>query len=508
MYNTSKRKYTRSIPGLMLVLWITGYALLPNCHAKSFLNYGQHVNPREPSTTQSPSTTSAPEMRDIVIGPCRWVTGRKCPDHDIRFYLYTRRNPVDRQCLVIDETLDKSNLTNSNFNPRSPTKIIIHGYNADMFMNSLQRLRQEYLMRDEYNIIYVDWAILAPGPCYLSAVHNTKHVGACVAQLVERILEMGSSDMHVIGFSLGAQLANYIARNLGSFQLPRITGLDPAMPLFITAGVNDKLDPSDATFVDVMHTNAFVQGKIERCGHADFYMNGGIMQPGCNKGGSNPFACSHQRSVEYFQESIRSRKGFWGWACSSYISYLLGMCPPTNYLLEAGEDIKPNTKGMFLVETNDTAPYALGKWTDLPILGKPASKNAPITITAPPTVTFQDPLLRQIDKWNKLDMNFNNIERPPMEFSQSSTDEDWTYFSVAVTRDITNNNGYVRNSVEDDQSEEKAEKGHDTAVEWQEYRRNLTNGHIEDDIFKVPHIVREEPEKKNSSRQPRLNEIN
>lgn len=77
-------------------------------------------------------------------------------------------------------------------------------------------------------------------------------------------------------------MPNYIARNLSSFMLPRITGLDPAMPLFITSGKADKLDPSDASYVDVIHTNALVQGKMERCGHADFYMNGGIMQPGCN----------------------------------------------------------------------------------------------------------------------------------------------------------------------------------------------------------------------------------
>lgn len=53
------------------------------------------------------------------------------------------------------------------------------------------------------------------------------------------------------------------------------------MPLFITASNDDKLDSSDAVYVDIIHTNAMVQGKLERCGHADFYMNGGIMQPGC-----------------------------------------------------------------------------------------------------------------------------------------------------------------------------------------------------------------------------------
>lgn len=51
--------------------------------------------------------------------------------------------------------------------------------------------------------------------------------------------------------------------------------------MFITASAKDKLDESDAEFVDVIHSNALVQGQVERCGHADFYMNGGILQPGC-----------------------------------------------------------------------------------------------------------------------------------------------------------------------------------------------------------------------------------
>lgn len=56
----------------------------------------------------------------------------------------------------------------------------------------------------------------------------------------------------------------------------KITALDPALPLFINAAPADKLDATDAEFVDVYHSNAFVQGQIERCGTVDFYMNGGI----------------------------------------------------------------------------------------------------------------------------------------------------------------------------------------------------------------------------------------
>lgn len=83
----------------------------------------------------------------------------------------------------------------------------------------------EYLQRSEYNLIYVDWSDLAPSPCYLSAVHNIKHTGACIAELVERILDLGTDDIHLIGFSLGAQVTNFVALNLKSFKIPRITGL-------------------------------------------------------------------------------------------------------------------------------------------------------------------------------------------------------------------------------------------------------------------------------------------
>lgn len=83
---------------------------------------------------------------------------------------------------------------------------------------------KEYLAKGDYNVFYVDWSTLALGPCYINAVHNIQHTGACVAQLVERIRDMNTSDIHIIGFSLGAHIANHIANNLEDFILPRITG--------------------------------------------------------------------------------------------------------------------------------------------------------------------------------------------------------------------------------------------------------------------------------------------
>ena len=58
-------------------------------------------------------------------------------------------------------------------------------------------------------------------------------------------------------------------------------GLDPALPFFATARQHWKLDLTDADFVDVIHTNAGIFGKIETCGHVDFYINNGQSQPSC-----------------------------------------------------------------------------------------------------------------------------------------------------------------------------------------------------------------------------------
>ncbi|EDW11506.1 pancreatic lipase-related protein 2 [Drosophila mojavensis] len=450
------------------------------CQGGSVFDFVTQSAPQLDEVTTKPVTS-----RDITIGPCKWAIGRSCPDPDVKYYIYTRQNVMDRQNLHIGESAEQSNLTNSNFNPRNPTKILIHGYNSDMFLSPLQQMRDEYLAKGDYNIIYVDWSVLAPGPCYISAVHNTRQTGACTAQLIERLVEMNNTDIHIIGFSLGAQVPNYIARNLKSFQLPRITGLDPAMPLFITAGLNDKLDPSDAAFVDVIHTNALVQGKLERCGHADFYMNGGISQPGCSgPQWMNSFACSHQRANAYYLESIRSPKGFWGWACSSYIFYLLGMCPPTNYLLEAGDNVRPGTRGMFLIDTNDTSPYALGKWTDLPTLGVKRPRTPPLPQRIP--MQAVDPLLQHIDPFGKLAYNFNNLPSTP---DTHDLYEHWTSYSPPQIGESESDDSIEEQDVgSGDFAEVPDDRQLRNPLNWWDYRRNLTYGYIDNDIFSTPNV--------------------
>lgn len=73
---------------------------------------------------------------------------------------------------------------------------------------------------------------------------------------------------------------NFIS--FSSFSIPfNSTGLDPAGPLFSATDPAVRLDPTDAQFVDVIHTDANRWGTFQALGHIDFYPNGGLDQLGC-----------------------------------------------------------------------------------------------------------------------------------------------------------------------------------------------------------------------------------
>ena len=65
-----------------------------------------------------------------------------------------------------------------------------------------------------------------------------------------------------------------------------LAALDPAGPLFDDTDIKAGLNPSCANYVDVLHTMGkkgvlLDFGTLRPLGHADFYPNGGTVQPGC-----------------------------------------------------------------------------------------------------------------------------------------------------------------------------------------------------------------------------------
>lgn len=82
-------------------------------------------------------------------------------------------------------------------------------------------------------------------------------------------------------YSVGAHIAGLTSNFIKSGKLGRITGLDPTIIFYMSNNRSRDLDPTDAHFVDIIHTAAGILGQWGPSGHADFYVNGGTSQPGC-----------------------------------------------------------------------------------------------------------------------------------------------------------------------------------------------------------------------------------
>ncbi|NXO59377.1 LIPR3 protein, partial [Aramus guarauna] len=139
---------------------------------------------------------------------------------------------------------------------------------------------------ENINCIAVDWQDGAKGT-YIRAVNNIRVTGAEIAYFIktlQKISRYSPCKIHLIGHSLGAHTAGEAGRSIPGIR--RITGLDPAGPCFEGTPPEVRLDPTDANFVDVIHSNAahfpaIGLGMYNTTGHLDFYPNGGTMMPGC-----------------------------------------------------------------------------------------------------------------------------------------------------------------------------------------------------------------------------------
>ncbi|XP_024081426.1 phospholipase A1 member A-like [Cimex lectularius] len=292
---------------------------------------------------------------ELQKGPCVVQYNEPCySNKKIKFFLYTKSGQLKPQ---------RINLRNSaqieGYDSAVPFKVLIHGFSSTSF---LEGVLSEYLLTNVSNVLLVDWQLLANRPCYLTAVVNTWQVGKCTAIAIHHLAPTGH--IHIVGFSLGAHVAGYTSNFLNEHfgrKVNRITGLDPALPFFATPINELKLDPYDADFVDVIHTSMGVYGKLEPCGTQDFYVTRSPIQPGCANH-TNPSLCSHWRAAQLFAESIRTKIGFLAKPCSNFWTYLSGYCTfdSSPNRTPMGEHVDLSASGVFIINTNDVSPYALG----------------------------------------------------------------------------------------------------------------------------------------------------
>ncbi|CAG0896331.1 unnamed protein product [Darwinula stevensoni] len=254
---------------------------------------------------------------------------------------------VPRTHLRTNET---RRLEESPFDSRQPVVLLTHGFLEHGRKAWLLDITRELLKLKDLNVIVLSW-LGGSGPPYTQAAANTRLVGVMAAHFLAFLArEAGTrmEEVHVVGHSLGSHLASYIGssvKDMGLGKLGRITGLDPAQVHFEDADPRVRLDPEDALFVDVIHTDAAPVaaggwGILQPLGHVDFYPNSGARMPGCESslpevvsvsdsvtdGLIRFLVCNHVRAIDYFTESINSQCPFLAHQCSDWVEFTQGGC--------------------------------------------------------------------------------------------------------------------------------------------------------------------------------------
>ncbi|XP_054152604.1 pancreatic triacylglycerol lipase-like [Oppia nitens] len=243
---------------------------------------------------------------------------------DTQFLLYTRDNQLFPAFIRLG---DQQAVRGSKFVAKKPTKFVIHGFVDNILLGQwMHQLKDELLKREDCNVFLVDWKGGNGWP-YEQAVANTRVVGPVLGLFIndlKTIYGLNTGDVYIIGHSLGAHIAGYAGQQLNG-TIGRITGLDPAGPDFrgLTNIPAVKLDPTDAKFVDAIHSDANPSnvdsgyGNYDTSGHLDFYPNGGYNQPGCSiqrftsfltggpiEGVRRLVFCNHMRSIDFYMASL------------------------------------------------------------------------------------------------------------------------------------------------------------------------------------------------------------
>lgn len=263
-----------------------------------------------------------------------------------KFTLFNKLHP--------EGTVINASVLSDKFVPSFKTKFITHGFVHNDIKQWVFDMRKAMIRAEDVNVITVDWS-KGNGLPYTQATANTQVVGREIAKLINSLCEKTSivaEDFHLIGHSLGAHVSGYAGERLKSFyskNLGRITGLDTAGPYFENTDPIVRLDPTDAKFVDAIHTDGEATIKLglglyQMVGDVGFYPNGGMQQPGCPvtsgkllnaifslatldyESVENGVACSHSASFHFFIDSIKNKCKYTAYPCNSKEDFEKGVC--------------------------------------------------------------------------------------------------------------------------------------------------------------------------------------
>ncbi|CAH1118944.1 unnamed protein product [Phaedon cochleariae] len=217
----------------------------------------------------------------------------------VSFTLYTREHPEGIKVESLEDVAD-------GFNATRKTKFITHGWMSSGSSETCMNIKEGFLNRSDVNVFIMDWSLVADVIVYPVPAAATRPISVYLAEFVNYLIEyvgVDPIDVHFVGHSLGAHISGFAGRQIRAGKIGRITGLDPALPLF-DSNPEERINHNDSHFVDIIHTCAGFLGIEDAIGHADFYPNGGTApQPGCSYFDLTE-SCSHGKSWKLFAKSI------------------------------------------------------------------------------------------------------------------------------------------------------------------------------------------------------------
>lgn len=241
----------------------------------------------------------------------------------ISFTLYTQKNSKNGEVLNLN---DVNSVRKSNWNANRETILVTHGWNSNGQSESCTLVRDAFLKVRDCNVIVVDWSKIADHKDYIAVAKNVPRVASHVASFVNFMRTsagLRTSNLKIIGHSLGAHVAGLCAREVGKLsRVAEVVALDPAKPLFENKSAGERVDVSDAQNVQAIHTCAGYLGMDISIGTSDFFANDGRHQPGC--GDDLLGSCAHGRSYQYFSQSVMNPKAFHGVANNGATAYMGG----------------------------------------------------------------------------------------------------------------------------------------------------------------------------------------
>ncbi|KAJ8916044.1 hypothetical protein NQ315_010912 [Exocentrus adspersus] len=292
------------------------------------------------------------EVEDLVNAP---IDARASPS-DITYHFYSRRD-ANRGTDI--QSNNVAALRNTEFSASKETLFIVHGWRNTNESAVNRHIRTAILSRHDINVFVVDWGPVADRN-YVSAQGAVRTVGNYIADFVRSLVNtfgVSLTRVALVGHSLGAHVAGNAGAALNG-QVDHIVGLDPAGPLFSVSNINNRLDPTDARFVQIIHTNGGLLGFSASIGDSDFFPNGGSSQPGC--GLDIAGSCAHSRAYVYYAEAIETSSNlFVSTACTSYSDFSNGRCNSNSKSAMGGYSID-KLSGNFYLNTNSQSPYGRG----------------------------------------------------------------------------------------------------------------------------------------------------